>query len=189
MKPISGLVVLAGIFFIHTMGHAGELMPSVPPQTQCVISVSNNNIHYGQLSRWQLEKASTASNLLTPGKRAVSATISCPVPQIIRVRLRGDATVSESFRYGDKGVLSIRLINAWRDGQTFTPDYIASGEQRTVTSPPPLKIRPGDIVTSGGGNPVRSLTLQFDIEPHLPESAARVSARTETEGRFVLTLE
>lgn len=189
MKPLSRLVVLAGIFFIHTIGHAGELMPSVPPQTQCAISVSNNNIQYGQLSRWQLEKASTASNLLTPGKRTVSATISCPVSQIIRVRLRGDATVSESFRYGDKGVLSIRLINAWRDGQAFTPDHIASGESRTVTSPLPRKIRPGDLLTSGGEALVRTLALQFDIEPHLPESAARVSARTESEGRFVLTLE
>ena len=189
MKHIFGLIVSAGTFFIHTMAHAGESMLPVPPQTQCVMSVSNNNIHYGLLSRWQLEKIGSASNLLTPGKRTVSATVSCPVPQTIRVHLGGDTAVNENFRYGDKGVLSISLTGIQRDGQTVNPGYIASGEQRTMISPLPRKVRPGDVITSGDGVPVRNLTLQFDIEPHLSESAARVSVRTENEGRFVLTLE
>lgn len=163
------------------------LQPSAS-QSECNIKVNNKNIDYGQVSRWQLEKADGASGLLTHGKRIVAADVVCTTAKPLQISVEGRRNEYGNFLYGRKGTLKLSLISLTVNGEAALPDEITSPFPQKENLSMPQKIMPGDVIVVGKKNPVTQMTLQFEVEPLLTGSELNVPQRTENQGGFILTL-
>lgn len=163
------------------------LLPSVS-QNECDIKVNNKNINYGQLSRWQLEKADGASGLLTHGKRMISTDIICKTAKPLRISVEGRRNGHGNFLYGRKGTLKLNLTGVIINGNPTLPDAVISPTVSKDNLSIPQKILPGDIIVIGERSPVSQMTLQFEAEPLLTETEVNVPQRTENQGGFMLTI-
>ncbi|UUW17347.1 fimbrial protein [Serratia ureilytica] len=162
----------------------------LPIDTRCSVSAGAPVIDYGTQSRWQLQDVAGGQKV-TPGKRMLMVSVVCPHTQTMRLTLRGDRAGNGDLRYGDRGSVSLRLLEAQLDGQNVqvaatTPDGMLSGAPESS-----LLLQPGNsLVATLNGQPAKgkSFTARIELEPVMPESAARVSARQISESNLTLEL-
>lgn len=162
----------------------------LPTDTHCNLSANTTVIDYGSHSRWQLQDVGGGQKV-SPGKRMLIVSVVCPYSQTMRVMLRGDRASNDNLRYGDRGSVTMRLLNAQLDGQnvpvaTTTVDGRMSGAAETS-----LLLQPGNgMVAMYNGQPARgkSFTARIELEPVMPASDARISARQITESSLDLDL-
>lgn len=181
-----GLFLSLAAFAIPPLGQ-----PSLPIDTRCGLSVSNNMIDYGRQSRWQLQDASSGGNAVTPGKRSTQFNVTCPYSQAMRLTVRGDNAANGNVRYGERGNMKVRLSGAQLDGQDVQLVIISA--QGTVISQPEnlLLLQPGmqfaplfnGHIASG-----KSFTARMEFEPILKEQDARVASRQISEAALTLEL-
>jgi len=165
----------------------GTILPS---DMRCHLSASAAVIDYGSHSRWQLQDVGGGQQV-SPGKRMLMVSVVCPYSQTMRVMLRGDRASNGNLRYGDRGNVTMRLLDAQLDGQnipvaTTTADGRVSGAAETSMS-----LQPGNgIVAMHNGQPAKgkTFTARIQLEPVMPESDARISARQITESSLDLDL-
>lgn len=164
-------------------------IPILPPDTRCSLSVSNPVVDYGMMSRWQLEDAGAGS--LSPGMRLLTVSVVCPYSRTMSLRVEGEGSEQGGFRYGERGITHLRLLDVQLDGNTAV--------LRTVT--------PDGVIESGGhvrelnagqrlvpvirGRPVKGkiLTVQLEIRPVLAEEDVRVNTRQHSETMLTLILD
>lgn len=161
-----------------------------PPDNRCSLSAGAPMIDYGVQSRWQLQDAGGPQRV-TPGKRSLQLNVVCPHSQAMRLMLRGERAGNGELRYGERGSVALRLLDAQLDGQgvqlaATTPDgVLSSGGQDS------LRLLPGNgfaVVQNGQLLKGKSFTARIELEPVMPESAARVSARQVSEANLTLEL-
>lgn len=196
MKQLMKLLVLGWVYThsVHIMA-APEYMslggpPSLPGDTRCSLSASSPVIDYGTQSRWQLQDA-TANQGVTPGKRTLTVNITCPFSQTMRLALRGERSQDGELRYGDKGSISARVLDGQLDGHnvslvTTTPSGIINGSPVSA-----LHLQPdGSFAAAKNGQLAKgkSFSLRMQLEPVMPESAARVASRQVSESNLTLEL-
>lgn len=186
------LAILSFSFASLTMASHHRMSPEMPSllpiDEHCSISTGTPVIDYGIQSRWQLQDASN-SQMLTPGKRVLMLNIVCPYTQEMRLVLRGDRTANGSLRYGERGSVNIRVLDAQVDDQTVQvtptmPDGAINGAASSS-----LKLRAGNYFAATRNNQLvkgKTFNARIEIEPILPESAARVSALERNESRLTI---
>lgn len=166
-------------------------VPSIMPiDTRCSLSAGAPVIDYGTQSRWQLQDAD-GSQKVTPGTRTLTLSVVCPYSQSMRLTLRGDRAANGDLRYGERGSVTVRLLDMQLDGQNVqvartTPDGMINGAAESS-----LLLQPGNsFAATHNGLPIKgkSFTAHIELEPVMPESAARVSARQTSESQLTLEL-
>lgn len=161
-----------------------------PPDNRCSLSVGAPVIDYGIQSRWQLQDAGGPQRV-TPGKRSLTLYVNCPYSQAMHLTLRGERADNGELRYGNRGSVALRLKETQLDGQSVqvaavTPDgVINGGEQVSLRLLPDNSFAP---VHNGRLLKGKSFTARIELEPIMPESAARVSARQVSEASLTLEL-
>jgi len=168
---------------------APDTMHILPVDNRCSLSAGNPVIDYGTQSRWQLEERKGGQQV-SPGKRTATLSVVCPYTRAMTLTLRGDQASSGALRYGTQGSLVLRLADASLDGQSV--QLVRTTAEGVIKGTPAatLDLKPGNSFTvtsnqqQGRG---KQLTIRFEMEPLLPESAARVSTLQQSEA--VLTLE
>jgi hypothetical protein len=171
-------------------GTTADRASILPIDTRCSLSAGAPVIDYGTQSRWQLQDVDGGQKV-TPGKRMLMVSVVCPYSQILRLTVRGDRATNGDLRYGSRGSASLRLLDAQLDGQsvqvaTTTPDGVLSGAP--VSS---LLLQPGNSIAATHNGQLakgKSFTVRIELEPVMPESAARVSAREISESHLTLEL-
>lgn len=171
-------------------GVVEQALPSLPVDTRCSLSIGTPVIDYGSQSRWQLQDT-TNSNEVTPGKRTLMLSVTCPYTQTMRLALHGDRSANGTLRYGAQGHVNIRLLEAQLDGQTVQVVTLTPGNSINDTPSDIIQLRPGDsfaAVRNGHLAKGKSFTARLEIEPVLTDSAARVSAHQTNESNLTLEL-
>ncbi|RTF43319.1 fimbrial protein [Serratia marcescens] len=166
----------------------GGLTP--PPDNRCSLSAGAPVVDYGVQSRWQLQDTGGPQRV-TPGKRSLQLNVVCPYSQSMRLTLRGERAGNGELRYGERGSVALRLLDAQLDGQgvqlaATTSDGVLSGGGQDS-----LQLLPGNgfaAVQNGRLLKGKSFTARIELEPVMPESAARVSARQVSEANLTLEL-
>ncbi|KFC76672.1 hypothetical protein [Buttiauxella agrestis] len=194
MKYLSGL-----LFFVLTLsqGVCAETnqqaaLPGMPPvDGRCHLSVSNSNVDYGVLSRWQLQQATGVPQALSPGKRLVMVNVMCPYSENMRVTLHGDLSSHGDFRYGNTGRMRVNLFSAQLDGQDV--DIALSTPEGVLLKGPvnTLGIMPEQTFTTvlnGQVTQGKALTFRLELEPILTESEARATSRQVSQANLNLEL-
>ncbi|WBF46154.1 fimbrial protein [Serratia rubidaea] len=161
-----------------------------PPDSRCSLSAGAPVIDYGVQSRWQLQDAGGPQRV-TPGKRSLQLSVVCPYSQTMHLVLRGERAGNGELRYGERGSVALRLLDAQLDGQSVqiaaaTPDGVIGGAGQTS-----LRLQPDSGFTAvQNGRPLKgkSFTARIELEPVMPESDARVSARQVSEANLTLEL-
>lgn len=163
---------------------------AMPGDTRCDLIVSTPVIDFGTQSRWQLQ-AVAGERQVSPGKRTLSFSALCPFTHRMAIAVSGARAQDGYFRYGDQGSLRIRLFDAQVNGQSaelalLTPAGAINGDAAAAVSLQPgsriAVVRNGQIVNG------KSFTARLEIEPVMPESAARVSSRQSNESGFTFEL-
>lgn len=171
-------------------GTTADNVSILPIDTRCSLSTGALVIDYGTQSRWQLQDVAGGQKV-TPGKRILTINVVCPHSQTIRLTLRGDRAANGDLRYGDRGSVSLRLLDAQLDGQNVqmavtAPDGLLNGTPSVITF-----LQPGNsIVGIQNGLPGKgkSFTARIELVPVLPANEARVSARQLNESNLTLEL-
>ncbi|MFP0195011.1 fimbrial protein [Pseudomonas sp. PHC1] len=173
------------------LNSAGNQNLILPVDTRCALSSGSNVVEYTSQSRWQLQDASTGGNQLTFGKRTLILSVACPYSQKIRLALRGDRAADGNLRFGNQGIMLVRIHDAQLDGQSV--QVVSTSSEGTINdSPSDSKlILPGQIFTpSTNGHSMngKTFTVRVDVEPLLPEKEARVSAHQKSEALMTIDL-
>ncbi|MEQ5091556.1 fimbrial protein [Providencia rettgeri] len=187
------LILLMGITGANSSEPTTPLVPearpisALPSDTRCSLSVSNQVVDYGIMSRWQLENI--GEGRVSPGRRSLMVSVACPYSRTMSLRVEGS---EGGLRYGEHGTIRLYLPDAQLDGNAV--------ELHTVTLA-------GVIKESGGHRPElnagqrlvavmqgrlakgKTLTARLEIQPVLMESDARVSNRQRSETMLTLILD
>jgi hypothetical protein len=159
--------------------------------TQCMVTVGPTTINYGSLSRWQLQKSGVAQHL-TPGKRTLILTVTCPFNQEIRLSMEGNAAPNGQLRYGEEGYATVRLSEVMADGHEAMVALIEGDGNVVDTSETSLFIKPGsrwEVVNARGKVRARSVTARLEVEPIIPDWAAKVSGEQVSESALTLSVD
>jgi hypothetical protein len=164
---------------------------SVPEMdTRCTLSAGAPIIDYGVQSRWQLQDA-TEQQKLTPGKRTLVVNIVCPYSQTIGLIVRGDKASNGDLRYGDRGHVILNLLDAQLDGQPVQLAKIAPDRGGYAVVATPLLLQPGNNIApirNGQRITGKHFSARIELEPVMPETAARVSSHQVSEANLTLEL-
>lgn len=166
------------------------VLPQLPVDTRCEVSTSSPVIDYGNLSRGQLQDRA-GGRQLTPGQRTMTLNVTCPFSQTLRLKLLGDRAANGDLRYGHRGSLSLRIVNARLDGENVQMAANRGNGRQDKAGRSELSLQPGDSITViRNGQPARgkNFTARIEVEPVIPLSAARASARETSEARITLDL-
>lgn len=161
-----------------------------PPANRCSLSAGAPVIDYGVQSRWQLQEAGDPRQV-TPGKRSLVLNVVCPYSQTMRLMLRGEPAGNGELRYGERGSVKLLLTDAQLDGQSVLLAATAQGDVISGDAKSSLQLRPGHgfaAVQNGRLLKGKSFTARIELEPVMPESNARVSARQVSEANLTLEL-
>lgn len=167
-----------------------QMPGTLPVDTRCAISTGTPVIDYGSLSRGQLQDTVNRQTL-TFGKRTLMLSVVCPYSQALQLTLRSGRAANGDAQYGDRGSLAVQVLDAQVDGSgvqltTTTPEGIVEGAPQ-----PSLRWKPGQsFVATRNGHVVqgKSFNARVEIEPLLPESAARVAGREVYEAALTIEL-
>lgn len=194
MKKLLSLVLLTGLL---TQAQAMPALPvdnfsagALPQDRRCTVAVSSPEVDFGIRSRWQMEDAGPG-NVLSPGVRTLTLSVSCPFSQAMHVSLRGDPAQDGNLRYGRAGSLRLRLLDAQLDGQPVQLTPVSRDRIRQGSEQSSLPLKPGSgVVASRNGSIItgKTFTARMEARPLLPESEARVSSRQQSETRLTLDL-
>lgn len=170
---------------------AGNNMPGIilPGDTRCKVSASSEVIDYGSYSRGQLQDA--GGQKVSPGKRILMVNAVCPYKKVMRVILHGDKASNGNLRYGNKGSVTMRLLDAQLDGKSVQVAATKVGSHLRTSVESNILLQPGQgIVAIHNDQPAegRSFTARIEIEPVMPESDARVSAYQTIESNLTFEL-
>lgn len=188
---VLGLVMGQSITALAAVSTILPQMPgTLPIDTRCVISVGAPVIDYGSLSRWQLQDAGNRQTL-TFGKRTLMLSVACPFSQALRLSLRSGRAVNGDAQYGSRGSLNVHVLDAQVDGSavqltTTTSDGVLEGAAQSS-----IRWQPGEsFVATRNGQVIQGKTFnaRVEIEPFLPESAARASGREVFESILSIDL-
>lgn len=153
----------------------------------CHFSVSSTQIDYGEMSRWQLQDVSNGRTV-TPGKRTLTLTAVCPFSQKIRLAVRGNRSSHGEIRYGDRGWISLNIVDAQLDGKSVQMSGITADNQiKGLTN----KLIPGEYFAAtlnGQFARGKSFTARLEITPEIPETAARVASQQSSEAALTIEL-
>lgn len=191
IKVVAGLCISAMMpasaakFDVNPLG---EL--TMPIDNRCEMSVSMSNIDYGVNSRGQLQDV--AGQKVSFGKRSLTMSIVCPYSQLMRVVLRGSQrTGDDQLQFGDRGGMSLRVLNAELDGQSTELTSINAEGTLKGASSDNLYLRPDfGMMATRNGQAIqgKSFTARLEVEPVMAEKEARVSAPKVSEANFSLEL-
>lgn len=171
-------------------GGAQKMMPPITIDPRCQMSVSSPEIDFGEMSAGQLQEL-PGGRKLSPGKRTLTLSVSCPFSQPMRLMLRGERATNGEVRYGSKGSVELRMLDAQLDGQTIGLAIESDDRRRHRAGRPDVVLKPGDeVIAVRDGQPARgkNFSARIDVEPVLPERATRVPARETSTAMMVLEL-
>lgn len=171
--------------------NSAQAVQPPPADTRCSVSLGSHTVDYGALSRWQLRDSEAGSRHVTFGKRTLMLSVICPSSQPLVLRLNGERSAKGDLRYGERGWLAIRVLEANLDGKSVQvvssrPDGVIEGAASDS-----LTLQPGQVFAPGVNGQVakgQSFTARVEIEPMLSAEAARVGSLTTSEARFNLQL-
>ncbi|NLU15353.1 MAG: fimbrial protein [Serratia liquefaciens] len=189
---IMGLVMsqLAVAAIGTSITEAQSFLP-LPMYKTCSLSASTPVIDYGTQSRWQLQDVA-GSNAVTPGKRTLILNVVCPYRQVMRLTLRGDRAANGNLRYGEQGSVNIRLLDFQLDGQSVQVAFSSQPGVIDGASESSLLLQPDKVFTivqNGQLVEGQIFNARVEIEPVLPESAARVTSRQANEAHLMLEMD
>ncbi|MDR0805538.1 MAG: fimbrial protein [Enterobacteriaceae bacterium] len=179
---------------IHAAGVPQEIVQqgiAPPVDNRCKISASSPVIDYGTQSRWQLQDVAGNKNEVSTGKRTLMLSVICPYTQTMRLMVRGERAANGDLRHGMKGNIKIRLTDPQLDGKAIQitatmPDGVLTGGAESILLLQPNK---GFAPTQNGQLAKgKTFTARLDIEPVMPESAARISSHQTTETQLTVEL-
>lgn len=166
------------------------LLPALPLDSRCSVSVSSPVVDYGTQSCWQLEES--GAGRLSPGRREITVSIVCPHAQEMVLRADGESTGRGGLRYGEQGATRLLLKEARLDGVAVELKSLNAGGDVTTTGGESVTLKAGQRVApvvQGRIATGRTLVAQLEIQPFLREDAARVRVRQSSETRLTLTLD
>lgn len=164
-------------------------IPAPPPDIRCRLTVSPPVVDYGVMSRWQLEETSYG---VSPGTRSLRVSVVCPFPQVMTLRVEGEGNEACGIRYGERGCLRLRLLDAQLDGNAVVLRHVTpDGRMKESESHRPALYRGQALTPVSQGLPVegRALTATLDIQPLLMEADVRVSNQQRSETTLTLTVD
>jgi len=196
MKALN-LTMIAGIL-MSTMCYANAAKLDInalggsilPIDHRCEVSVNMPVIDYGTQSRWQLQDVAGGQKLTT-GKRNFTLNIVCPYAQNMRVVLRGSRSNEGQLRYGDRGSMSLRVLDAQLDGQSVELSSITAEGAVKAGAASSLNLTPDTgMMATRNGQAVKGKTFnaRLEVEPMMVEKDARVARPLVSESNFTLEL-
>lgn len=166
------------------------LAPVLPGETRCNLSVNTPVIDYGTQSRWQLQDAA-ASQGVTPGKRTLMVSVTCPTDRTIKLAMHGERSASGKLRYGNRGSVDLHVVDAQLDGQDVPLAAITSAGVLVGAPVSSMRLQPGNSfgpALNGKLAKGKNFSVRIELEPVLPESAARIHSREVNESSMTVEL-
>lgn len=164
-------------------------MTIIPIDNLCQLSVSNPNVDYGVLSRWQLQNVT--DRYLSFGRRTFTLSVACPFSQTMRVVLRSNRSHEGQLQFGEQGHMSLRVLDAELDGKSTELSSINAEGTLKGVSKDYLYLRPdlGMVATQNGQSiKGKTFTARLEMEPVTTEKAASVTSLQVSKANFTLEL-
>lgn len=165
---------------------SGSIIPAPPPEN-CQLMVSEADMDYGAMTRYRLEQGNNGQEM-SLGKRRMALSVSCRTPVRLAVRFRGPA-VGADYMLGRQGKVVMRLVEPRLDGRNVLVGTAQGAGMMPVAPASAARFLPDQaIVPVESGQPAvgSQFSATIEIDPLLPQGAARVRNRTplELDGTF-----
>ncbi|RZT36315.1 DUF1120 domain-containing protein [Cupriavidus agavae] len=185
LRPALGCGLWLLALGAHGQVTIGAPPPAVPGET-CQLSLSEPDIDYGGLTRGRMQEHGAQAYSL--GKRRLMLNVNCRTPVRIGIRLQAPAA-GQDYAFGSLGRVGVRLERAQLDGHSVMVGTADTPGTLPAAYGPSAPLTPGRVVVpvQGGGLVTGSrFSANIEVDPFLPQDAARVRNRTpfETNGTF-----
>ncbi len=158
-----------------------------PPAENCQLVVSEPDMNYGAVTRYRLEQGVNGQEM-SLGKRRITLSVSCRTPVRLAVRFRGPSAGAD-YLFGQQGKVVMRLVEPRLDGRNVLVGAAQGAGMMPAAPASAARFLPDQaIVPVEGGQPAvgTQFSATIEVDPLLPQEAARVRNRTslELDGSF-----
>ncbi len=191
MKPMLSIALLSAALTAGATEPVNGNVAVMESAGECVIHVAREEIEYGVMTNWQLQKTDKPG-VLTPGERTVPVTVTCAHSQPFNLRLSGERNARGQLRYGRYGWMRVQITNLHLDGKSVSFALRGGqGDNRQLVFGSAVLHEDSIITPWMDGHAARGRTMAFEIvlEPRVAEGNSSVSAPDVSEGSIRLTLE
>ncbi|MCA1322982.1 hypothetical protein [Herbaspirillum sp. alder98] len=168
---------------------ATALLISLPASAaegdRCLLQISSSTVDYGSVTRAELLLRQVSPLKMALGKQTVTLTANCKQARLMTVFYRGNAADAGSYRLGDGGSFSLRVLSARLDGRTVGVGSVSVVGQVPETRTDSILLAPGiGAVPIVDDVPVKGslLSLQVEIDASMHTTSSRVADRTVFRG-------
>ncbi|EJN07052.1 hypothetical protein [Herbaspirillum sp. YR522] len=152
---------------------------------QCQLQISSGTVDYGAVTRAELLLRQVSPLTMALGKQTVTLSANCPQPRLMTVFYRGSSADAGSYRLGEGGAFSLRVLSARLDGRTVGVGTVNTVGQLPLTRGDSAVLAPATgVVPIVDDVPVKGsvLSLQIEIDASVHAIASRVPDRTVFRG-------
>lgn len=152
---------------------------------QCQLQISNGTVDYGAVTRAELLLRQVSPLRMALGKQTVTLSANCPQARLMTVFYRGSTADAGSYRLGDGGSFSLRVLSARLDGRLVGVGTVNAVGQLPQTRGDSALLAPATgVVPIVDDVPVKGsvLSLQIEIDASMHTVSSRVPDRTVFRG-------
>ncbi|MBO9538437.1 hypothetical protein [Herbaspirillum sp.] len=151
----------------------------------CQMQISNPAVDYGSTTRAELLKKQVSPLAMSLGRQSVTLFATCKVPTLMTLFFHGAADNADTYRLGNGGAFTLRVLNARLDGHVVGLGSVMVPGQQPETQAESVILRPdtgavpilNDVPVKGS-----SLQLQVDIDAVISTTGSRVNDLTVFRG-------
>ena len=152
----------------------------------CVMSVSQPVVDFGQTQRAQLLEGKREVQHLLVGTRVVNINFNCAADAAMALSFTGERVGVQGYRFAEDGFFTLRVLSAQLDGKSV---HMMVRDAEGAVSNSDNQLRPGvSLVPGSTGHLARGSTLNVQVEVKTfvtdRDTLARSREQWEGSGQF-----
>ncbi|MGP3121104.1 hypothetical protein ACTVOR_14800 [Serratia nevei] len=183
------LLFMPNIIFAGEITNKDNHLRDHPHDARCDISVSNPNIDYGVMTPWKLDNIGNGN--LSLGTRIITLNITCPYARGMKLLIHGNSVNHNRFRYGNQGILYIRILDAQLDGYPVELLALTQKASSLQDTAPITNVDVGQLLTpTTQGKLVdgKVFTIRAEVQPVLEVGNYHITSPQRNETIITFSL-
>lgn len=160
----------------------GVCLPLAASAEDCILSVSQPVVDFGQTQRAQLMEGTREGKRLLVGTRVVSLILSCSASAAVALSFNGERAGDQGYRFAQDGIFTLRVLSAQLDGKPVSL-MVRDGEGAAKDSDNLL--RPGVSLVPGLQSMIArgtTFSAQVEVKTYVDERDTQARSREQWDG-------
>lgn len=157
-------------------------LPFTASAAECVLSVNQPVVDFGQTQRAQLLEGARKGQHLLVGTRVINMNFSCATSTAMAVSFNGERADDQGYRFAQDGMFTLKVLSAQLDGKPvrlMVRDGAGTAKDSDNQLRPGVSLVPGDLGQIARGS---KFSAQVEVKSYVDERDTEARSRDQWDG-------